>query len=88
MEKPIVKVDLQGPDGNVFTLMRAARAAMLAAVPRGGNPTERRWKREHAEGDASEMMKAVMQSHSYDEALKIIGQYVTIRRKEVGYEVT
>lgn len=79
MEKPIVKVDLSGPDGNVFALMQAARAAMLAAVPRGGNPTERRWRREHAQGDASEMMEAVMQTHSYDEALEVIGRYVTIQ---------
>lgn len=79
MEKPIVKVDLSGPDGNVFALMQMARAAMLAAVPHGGNPTERRWKREHAQGDASEMMKAVMQTHSYDEALEVIGRYVTIQ---------
>lgn len=79
MEKPIVKVDLSGPDGNVFALMQMARAAMLAAVPRGGNPTERRWRREHAQGDASEMMKAAMQTHSYDEALEVIGRYVTIQ---------
>lgn len=79
MEKPIVKVDLQGSDGNVFALMQMARAAILAAVPRGGNPTERRWKREHAQDDASEMMKAVMQTHSYDEALEVIGGYVTIQ---------
>lgn len=79
MEKPIVKVDLQGPDGNVFALMRAARAAMLAAVPRGGTAVQRRWKREAAEGEADRMMKAVMQTHSYDEALEVIGRYVTIQ---------
>jgi len=79
MEKPIVKVDLQGPDGNVFALMRMARAAIIAAVPRGGNSTQRRWKREAAECEADRMMKAVMRTHSYDEALEVIRRYVTIQ---------
>ena len=60
MEKPIIKVDLQGPDGNVFALMFKARAAMIAAVPPGGNSTQRRWKREAAHLEVAKMMKAVM----------------------------
>lgn len=79
MEKPIIKVDLQGPDGNVFALMRMARAAIMAAVQRGGNSTQRRWKREAAERESSRMMEAVMQAHSYDEALEVIRRYVTIQ---------
>ncbi len=79
MGKPIIKVDLQGPDGNVFALMAKARAAMIAAVPRGGNSTQRRWKREAAYLEAAKMMKSVMQSHSYDEALDAISEYVTIQ---------
>lgn len=79
MEKPIIKVDLQGPDGDVFALMNKARAAIIAAVPRGGNPTQRRWKREAAQLEASKMMKAVMQTHSYNEALDVIREYVTIQ---------
>ncbi len=79
MEKPKIKVDLQGPDGNVFALMFKARAAMIAAVPPGGNSTQRRLKREAAHLEAAKMMKAVMQSHSYDEALNVISKYVTIK---------
>lgn len=81
MEKAIVEVDLQGPDGNVFALMAKARAAMIAAVPHTGSATQRRWNREKAEVEAGRMMTAVMQSHSYDEALSVIRQYVTIQEK-------
>lgn len=81
MEKPTIHVDLQGPDGNVFALMRAARAAILSAVPHVGSAVQRRWNREEAEGESSRMMKAVMQSHSFDEALNIVRKYVNIEEK-------
>lgn len=81
MGKPIIEVDLQGPDGNVFALMAKARASIIAAVPRGGTSTQRRWKREAAQCEANRMMKAVMQTHSYEEALAVIRQYVTIQEK-------
>ena len=81
MENPIIEVDLRGPDGNVFALMTKARAAIIAAVPRGGTSTQRRWKREAAQCKADRMMKAVMQAHSYEEALAVIRQYVTIQEK-------
>ena len=81
MEKPTITIDPHGPDGNVFALMQAARAAIIAAVPHIGLAVQRRWNREKAEGEAARMMKAAMQSHSYDEALDIIGQYVTIQVK-------
>ncbi len=84
MEKPTITIDLHGPDGNVFALMRAARAAILSAVPLGGSAVQRRWNREKAEGEAGRMMKAAMQSHSYDEALDIIGQYVMIQDAKGG----
>ena len=84
MYKAIIEVDLRGPDGNVFALMTKARAAIIAAVPRGGSAVERRWKREKAECEADKMMRAVMQSHSYDEALSVIRQYVTIQEKGGG----
>ncbi len=79
MEKPIIKVDIQGLDGNVFALMAKARAAIIAAVPPGGNSTQRRWKREAAHLEVAKMMKSVMQAHSYDEALNAISKYVTIQ---------
>ncbi len=80
MEKPIIKVDLQGPDGNVFALMFKARAAMIAAaIQPGESSTQRRWKREAAQREASEMKKSVLEAHSYDEALDAISKYVTIQ---------
>ncbi|BFL28564.1 hypothetical protein K320107C7_09790 [Alistipes shahii] len=81
MEKPIIEVDLQGPDGNVFALMAEARAAMIAAVPCEGSVSQRQWNREKAEAKAYGMMRAMMQSHSYDEALSVIRRYVTIQEK-------
>lgn len=81
MEKPIIEVDLQGPDGNVFALMMKARAAMIAATQREGTVFQRQWNREKAEAEAYGMMRAAMQSHSYDEALSVIRQYVTIQEK-------
>lgn len=81
MEKPIIEVDLQGPDGNVFALMAEARIAMIAAAQREGTVFQRQWNREKAEAKAYGMMRAAMQSHSYDKALSVIRQYVTIREK-------
>lgn len=81
MGKPIIDVDLQGPDGNIFALLVKARSAIIAAVTRGGNSTQRRLKREAARFEADKMMKAVMQTHSYNEALDEIQKYVTIQTK-------
>lgn len=41
MEKPIIEVDLQGPDGNVFALTAKARAAILSDVRRLGSPAKK-----------------------------------------------
>ena len=84
METPIIEVDLQGSDGTVCARMTKARASICAAEPRGGSAVERRWTREKAECEADKMMRAVMQSHSYDEALSVIRQYVTIQEKGGG----
>lgn len=89
MEKPIIEVDLQRPDGNVFALMAEARVAILSDVRRLGLQT---WKsreeqdrdRAHAEFVAGQMMREVMQTHTYDGALAIIRRYVNIKQKGGG----
>lgn len=86
MEKPIIEVDLQGPDGNVFALMAEARVAILSDVRRLGFQTrksreEQDRDRAHAEFVAGQMMREVMQTHTYDGALAIIRRYVNIKQK-------
>lgn len=86
MEKAIIEVDLQGPDGNVFALMAKARAAILSDVRRLGSQTrksreEQNRDKAHAEFVAEQMMREVMQTHTYDGALTIIRQYVNIKQK-------
>lgn len=89
MEKPIIEVDLQGPDGNVFALMAEARVAILSDVRRLGLQTrksreEQDRDRAHAEFVAEQMMREVMQTHTYDGALAIIRRYVNIKQKGGG----
>lgn len=89
MEKPIIEVDLQGPDGNVFALMAEARVAILSDVRRLGLQTrksreEQDRDRAHAEFVAGQMMREVMQTHTYDGALAIIRRYVNIKQKGGG----
>lgn len=81
MEKPVIEVDLQGPDGSVFALMAKARTALMTAIPLHGMVEQRQRRWAEAAGKADKMMRAVMQSHSYDEALSVVRQYVTIQEK-------
>lgn len=57
-------VKLVGADGNIFNLVGLARQTLKKA----GKPEA-----------AAEMAKRVMSSHSYGEALNIIGEYCEIR---------
>ncbi len=89
MDKPIIEVDLQGPDGNVFALMAKARVAIISAVRRPGfrakAPAEELARnQQNAEVVAQLMMQEVMQAHSYTEALDVIRRYVTIREEVHG----
>ena len=86
MEKPIIEVDLQGPDGNGFALMAKARAAILSDVRRLGFQTRKSREEQdrdkaHAEFVAEQMMREVMQTHTYDGALTIIRRYVNIKQQ-------
>lgn len=84
MEKPIITVDLQGPDANVFSLMEHARNAIITAVRRPGfrlgrTAEELARDRQNAEIVAEQMTREVMHSHTYGDALDIIRKYVTIQ---------
>lgn len=84
MEKPIVKVDLQGPDGNVFSLMQHARNAIIMAIRRPGfrfgrTAEERARDRQNAEIVIGRMTREVMHCRTYGDALDTIRKYVTIQ---------
>lgn len=86
MEKPTITVDLSGEQGNIFTLMSEARAAILSDVRRLGFQTRKSREEQdrdkvHAEFVAGQMMREVMQTHTYDGALAIIRRYVNIEQK-------
>ena len=66
---PTITVDLSGEQGNIFTLMSEARAAILSDVRRLGFKHRNREKskietKAHAEFVAGRMMHEVMQTHT------------------------
>lgn len=65
--KPIMQIDPDGPQGNIFYILGQATAKLLRY------PENR-----HA---IDEMSQRVMNAHSYEEALGIIQEYVTIEWK-------
>ena len=78
MEKPTITVDLSGEQGNIFTLMSEARAAILSDVRRLGFQTQKSREEQdrdkaHAEFVAEQMMREVMQTHTYQHELKCRG---------------
>lgn len=58
-----IEVKLIGEDGNIFNLLSLASRAL---------------KREGQNEEAKEMEKRVFESESYEQALRIIGEYVEI----------
>lgn len=60
--KPVVAIDMDGPDGNIFAVMGAAARALRKANLSG----------------EKEMQNRVMSSGSYEEALNIIEEYVEL----------
>lgn len=89
MEKPTITVDLSGEQGNIFTLMSEARAAILSDVRRLGFQTQKSREEQdrdkaHAEFVAGQMMREVMQTHTYNGALAVIRRYVNIEQKGGG----
>lgn len=63
MKKPVLKYDSRGPEGNVFWILGQAQRLMK----RNGRIDE--WK---------ELWERVQSAGSYSEALKLIGEEVTL----------
>ena len=63
MKKPVLKYDSRGPEGNVFWIFGQAQRLMK----RNGRIDE--WK---------ELWERVQSASSYSEALKLIGEEVTL----------
>ena len=66
--KPIMQIDPHGPQGNIFYILGLATGHLLEY------PEENRQA-------IDEMRTRVLNSHSYEEAIDIIQEYVTIKWK-------
>jgi len=74
MAKPIIRLDLRGEDGNIFFVAQHAIQALRHAGPRT--------KEQDEQVDA--IGAGVMTSHSYEEAMNKIREYVEI--VDLSYE--
>ena len=63
MEKPVIEYDSRGPSGNIYAIL-----GMVQTVLR----KQRRYT------DFNNLRDRVFEAHSYDEALAIIGETVTL----------
>lgn len=67
--KSIISIDPAGPQGNIFYILGVATGQLLK---QGGKLNR---------DAAAEMRARVVNSHRYDEAVRIIEEYVTINWK-------
>lgn len=67
--KPTMSIDPAGPQGNIFYILEAATGQLLKQGGKLNRDT------------AAEMRARVVNSHRYDEAVRIIEEYVTINWK-------
>lgn len=65
--KPVMRIDPDGPQGNIFYILGFATGELLSS----GVPASVR----------DEMRGRVMNAGSYEEAIRIIQEYVTVKRK-------
>ncbi|MCK4528223.1 hypothetical protein KAW18_12700 [candidate division WOR-3 bacterium] len=63
--RPVLHIDLNGSDGNIFVVI--GRAAEIL-------------KQNEERDKANEMKNRVIKQKSYDDALKVINEYVEIRQ--------
>ena len=69
--KPIMHIDPEGPQGNIFYILGRATAELM--------------KRDSQyKITAATMSRRVFNCHSYEEAIDVIQEYVTINWKEGG----
>lgn len=83
MDKPIINIDKQGPNGNIYAIIGKAQAAIMEK----GFKALQNCPNYMVDGDiitanfvtAGELMKnRAMAAPSYEEAIKAIEEYVTI----------
>ena len=76
MEKPTIEIDFNGPEGNIFCVLLEANKA-IERLAFGG------WVNSNEERHLinAEMRYKVSKAKSYNEALNIIEEYVTIKQK-------
>jgi hypothetical protein len=63
--KPVMKINLNGPDGNIFAVVGKAIDIMEKA---------------YSEKEIKDLKNRVFNSKSYDEALSVVGEYVKIKQ--------
>lgn len=76
MEKPTIEIDFNGPEGNIFCVLLEANKAIERLAFGGGSIAMR-----NATLINAEMRYKVSKAKSYNEALNIIEEYVTIKQK-------
>lgn len=70
MEKPVIEFDSTGPSGNIFYILGLVRTVL---------------RKQRRIIDYNNCWKRVINSHSYNEALEIIKEYVDL--VDIGGEV-
>ena len=63
--KPVMKINLNGPDGNIFAVVGKAIDVM---------------KKAYSEKEIKDLKNRVFNSKSYDEALSVVEEYVKIKQ--------
>ena len=82
MERPIIELDLKGPEGNIFYILLEACRAIEHSALDGVVPWEqRKLKISNAQFMVTAMHRRVQQAKNYEDALSIIEEYVTIKPK-------
>lgn len=66
MKKPTVEYSKRGPSGNIYYILGKARDAL---------------RKQHRITDYNTMWENVQKSDSYEEALKVIGEYIELVEK-------
>lgn len=69
-KKPVITVDMDGPEGNIFFIIVKAMKAMIA----NGATRETR----------DEFWRNLKECHSYRESVDMINEYVTIKKTKGG----
>ena len=69
MTKPIIYYDPKGESGNIFYILAMVRSEL---------------RKQRRIQDYNDCWERVQNSHSYEEALKVINEYVELRKEDKG----